>query len=139
MPAPGPGCCKMTEKLHTGILKDRWSLNFREYYFHDSREHIFNASLARRLDWVDIGLGYQYQDASTTPLKTLSTSLTISPIDLVELRYIQDRDFVAGEVVRNIIEVDYRPPNRCWIFNVNYRKTVVDARFSFNVDINFGG
>jgi hypothetical protein len=35
--------------------------------------------------------------------------------------------------------MEYIPSNNCYIFSLNFRKTLVDERVAFQIDFNFGG
>ena len=51
---------------------------------------------------------------------------------------LQDYDLTADKSTRTLYNFDYIQRNNCYVFNLNFRKTLVDQRVSFNINLNFG-
>lgn len=51
---------------------------------------------------------------------------------------VKDVDLEAKKDIRTIYSADIMPHNDCWILNFNYRESLVDSRYSFNIMFNFG-
>ena len=59
-------------------------------------------------------------------------------MDTLGFSALRETDLDASENIRTIYQADIMPNNNCWIFNVNYRKSVVDERYSVNFVFNLG-
>ena len=121
-----------------GYNADRWFVNFSEYYFHAQQRNIFNTSLTRRFEYLNIFTNYNYNSFDVAKLNTLSFGGQVRPTDILGVAMVKDIDLAAKKDIRTIYSVDIMPHNNCWILNLNYRESLVDSRFSFNVLFNFG-
>jgi hypothetical protein len=50
----------------------------------------------------------------------------------------KDMDLEAKKNIRTNYSLDIMPHNNCWILNLNYRESLVDSRYFFNILFNFG-
>ncbi len=123
----------------SGVSVFNWELSFDEYYFHDTNNNIFSSSLVKKWDKLELLTRYNRNSFEASDLETLSFGAQIKPLDLFRFSFIQEFDISADENTRSIFEVDYIPSNNCYVFNLNYRETLVDERVSFNIAFNFGG
>lgn len=127
--------------IETGYNAARWSVALQEYYFHDQQDNIFNINLHRRFDYFNIMGSYRYEsydDPKAQETNILSFGAQVRPTDILGLAMVKEVDFIANRDVRTVYSADIMPHNNCWIFNLNYRQTIVDSRYSFNVIFNFG-
>ena len=124
--------------LNTGYTGDNWRVNLRDYYFHQSSDHILSIGFQRRLDIVNFITNYNLNTFSQSDLETLRLGFQIRPMDSFGFSYLKEHDLSASENIRTIYQLDLMPDNNCWIFNFNLRESVVDRRFSINFAFNFG-
>lgn len=124
--------------IASGYSTNRWVLNLQEYYFHFERENIFDVNFNRRFDYLNILGGYNYNSFGEANLNTLTFGGQIRPTDTLGLAMLKNMDLKANENIRTTYSLDIMPHNNCWILNLNYRESLVDFRYSFNVLFNFG-
>ena len=124
--------------LNTGYSGDNWGVNFNDYYFHESSDHILSLGFQRRVDMVNFITNYNLNTFKQSDLETLKLGFQLRPMDAFGFSYIKEQDLAASENIRTIYQLDLMPNNNCWIFNLNLRESVVDRRFSINFAFNFG-
>lgn len=124
--------------VESGYIGDRWSFGFQEYYFHYENQNIFNLNFHRRFDYLNLFANYSYNSFDTTRLNSISFGGQIRPTDVLGLAMVKDMDLEANKEIRTVYSMDIMPHNNCWIFSLNYRQSIVDSRFSFNILFNFG-
>ena len=124
--------------VHTGYQTDRWIVNFQEYYFHYEQANIFTANFNRTFDYLRLLGAYNYNSFGASNLNTLSTGGQIRPTETLGFAILKDMDLEAKKNIRTIYTLDIMPYNNCWILNLNYRQSLVDSRYSFNILFNFG-
>lgn len=124
--------------IEAGYLGDRWSVGLQEYYFHFDNQNIFSLNFTRRFDYINLFSNYSYNSFNSSNLNSLSFGGQIRPTDVLGVAMVKDTDLEAKKDIRTVYSVDIMPHNNCWIFNLNYRRSIVDDRYSFNVIFNFG-
>lgn len=124
--------------LQTGYTGPRWNVNMQEYYFHYENQNIFNLNFTRRFEYLNIFTNYNYNSFDSAKLNTIQFGGQIRPTDTIGLALVKDIDLEAQKDIRTIYSVDLMPHNNCWILNLNYRESLVDSRYSFNIMFNFG-
>jgi LPS-assembly protein len=124
--------------LNTGYNARLWSLNLRSYYFHQDDNQITTINLRRRFDPFNILSAYNYNSLTGSNIRTLRLGAQFRPTDIIGFTYLRDQDLDADENIMTIYQMDFMPPNNCWIINLNYRESVVDQRYAFNFVFNFG-
>ncbi len=124
--------------ISTGYNANRWSVAATEYYFHHEKQNIFNTNVTRRFDYLNIFANYTYNSFIGTKLNFLAIGGQVRPTEVLGLAILREQDLEARQAVRTIYSVDLMPYNNCWILNLNYRQTITDDRFSFNIMWNFG-
>jgi LPS-assembly protein len=124
--------------IQAGFGADRWSFNFSENFFYNGSEHIFNAGFNREFDQLRFFSSYTYSSLNQAKLEFLSLGTQIRVTDILGFSILREMDLEAKEIIRNIYSVNFMPLNNCWIFNLNYRESLVDKRYSFNLIFNFG-
>ena len=125
-------------KLDTGFVADRWFINLQEYYFHSESENIFNTNFTWRFEYLNLFTNYNYNSFAASNLDTISFGGQVRPTDILGVAMVKDIDLAAHKDIRTVYSLDIMPHNNCWILNLNYRQSLVDSRFSFNVLFNFG-
>ena len=89
----------------------------------------------------DSGVGEKLTPSAfsySSNLKSLYFGGQIRPTDSLGVAMLKNVDLEANKDIRTIYSVDIMPHNNCWIFSLNYRKSIVDSRYSFNIMFNFG-
>lgn len=124
--------------VESGYIGERWSFGFQEYYFHFENQNIFNLNFHRRFEYLNVFSNYSYNSFDTTRLNSISFGGQIRPTDVLGLAMVKDMDLEANKEIRTVYSMDIMPHNNCWIFSLNYRQSIVDSRFSFNILFNFG-
>lgn len=124
--------------ISTGYQTDRWTVNLQEYYFHSEQENIFNINFNRRFEYFRILGAYIYNSFGDANLNTLSIGGQIRPLDTLGFAIMKDTDLEANKNIRTIYSLDIMPHNNCWILNLNYRDSLVNQQYSFNILFNFG-
>lgn len=124
--------------LMTGYTAKRWSFGASESYFHYINENIFNFNLARHFDYLNLLGAFNYSSFQNSKISTLSFGAQVRPTDIIGFAMVKDMDLQAKQDVRSVYSLDIMPHNNCWILNLNYRESLVDQRFFFNIIFNFG-
>jgi len=124
--------------VHTGYTAAAWRLDFKEYYFHQSSDQITDLSFQRRFGMFNFLGAYSANTLPGSDLRTLKLGGQVRPMDTLGFSALRETDLDASENIRTIYQADIMPNNNCWIFNVNYRKSVVDERYSVNFVFNLG-
>jgi len=124
--------------VNTGYNASMWSLNFRQYYFHQDDKQITTLSFKKRFDPFNFLTSFNNNSLPGANIRTLRLGAQFKPNDVIGFTYLNDQDLDADENIMTIYQMDFMPPNNCWIFNLNYRDSVVDQRYSFNFVFNFG-
>lgn len=124
--------------VDTGYNGNRWSVKLTEIYFHYENENSLNLSAGRSFDYLNLSGAYINNNFSQSPLKTLSVATQVRPTEVLGLAVLKDIDLEADRNIRTTYSLDIMPYNNCWILNLNYRDTLVDQRYTFNILFNFG-
>ncbi len=124
--------------IETGYQTERWIISLQEFYFHYEEENIFNINFNRSFEYLRLLGAYNHNSFGDSNLTTLSVGGQIRPTDTLGFAMMKDVDLEANENIRTTYALDIMPHNNCWILNLNYRESLVDSRFSFNVLFNFG-
>ncbi len=124
--------------ISTGYTTDKWTLSLQEYYFHFEKENIFNLNFNRNFESLRLLSAYTYNSFGQTNLNTLSAGGQIRPTDTLGFAVLKDMDLEAKKNIRTTYSLDIMPNNNCWILNLNYRESLVDSRYFFNILFNFG-
>lgn len=124
--------------IETGFYGDRWSTDFVHYYFHKENENIMRLSFFRRFDFMNLNASYNQVSFSSSRLSVLRFGAQVRPTDNLGFSILKDMDFNANNSVRTTYGIDIMPNNNCWILSLNYRESITDSRFSFNILFNFG-
>jgi len=115
-----------------------WSLSFSDYYFHQSSDNVFTMNGQKKFDRLSLLAQYNENTFPGSRLKTLRTGMQFRPHDVLGFSYLRDYDLDADENVTAIYQIDFMPHNNCWIFNLNYQENLIQQRFAFNFEFNFG-
>lgn len=124
--------------IESGYTGNKWFVGMQEFYFHYDNQNIFNLNFTRRFEYINLFSNYNYNSFSSSNLKSLSIGGQVRPTDTLGVAMVKDMDLTAKKDIRTIYSIDIMPHNNCWIFNLNYRKSIVDSRYSFNILFNFG-
>jgi len=124
--------------INTGYSTEKWSLSLQEYYFHFEKENIFNLNFNRSFESLRLLSAYNYNSFGQTNLNTLSAGGQVRPTDTLGFAVLKDMDLEAKKNIRTTYSLDIMPNNNCWILNLNYRESLVDSRYFFNILFNFG-
>lgn len=124
--------------LHTGYNLGNWDFDLKEFYFHQSKDHIFNMNVQHRLGLVNLLGTYNYNSFEEANLKTMRLGVQYRPIDTFGMSVLKEHDLDEDANIRTIVQFDVMPNNNCWIFNVNFKDSLVEKRYAFNIIFNFG-
>lgn len=124
--------------IETGFSAQRWSASLVHYYFHKENGNIMNLYFNRRLDYMNLTASYNYVSFDSSELNVLRFGGQVRPTDNLGFSILKDMDFGGSSSVRTNYGIDIMPNNNCWILSLNYRESITDSRFSFNVLFNFG-
>ena len=124
--------------IDAGYSSQKWFLGLQEYYFHLDKQNIFNLNFTRRFEYLNFFSSYSYNSFASSTLSSLRFGAQVRPTDVLGLGVVKDMDLEANKDIRTIYSLDIMPHNNCWIFGLNYRRSIVDSRYSFNILFNFG-
>ncbi len=124
--------------IDSGYVGNKWFVGVQEFYFHYDKQNIFNLNFTRQFEYINLFSNYNYNSFSSSNLKSLYFGGQIRPTDTLGVAMLKNVDLEANKDIRTIYSVDIMPHNNCWIFSLNYRKSIVDSRYSFNIMFNFG-
>lgn len=125
-------------QVQTGYSANRWSFALSESFFHYEKQSIFSLSGTRHFDYLNLFSNFYHSSFLDSKISTLSFGGQLRPTDILGLAMVKEIDLEADQDVRTIYSLDIMPHNNCWILNLNYRESLVDSRFFFNVIFNFG-
>jgi len=124
--------------IESGYTANRWTFGLQEFYFHYENDNILTLNANRRFDFMNLLGSYNYNSFGQSNLKTLSLGGQIRPTDSLGFAVLKDMDLEANKNIRTIYALDIMPDNNCWILNLNYRESLVNSQYSFNILWNFG-
>jgi hypothetical protein len=124
--------------IDSGYTGKRWFVGLQEFYYHFENQNIFNLNFTRRFDYLNFVTNYNYNSFASSNLNSLSLGAQVRPTDTLGVAMIKNIDLEANKDIRTVYSIDIMPYNNCWIFNLNYRESIVDSRYSFNILFNFG-
>lgn len=124
--------------LQSGYQTERWIVNLQEFYFHYEQKNIFSINFNRSFEYLRLLGAYNYNSFGVSNLNTISLGGQIRPTDTLGFAIMKDMDLEANKNIRTVYALDIMPHNNCWILNLNYRESLVDSRYSFNILFNFG-
>ena len=130
---------KNLTRLHLtgGIHFNRGSLALSDYYFYDSRKHIAVLSGNLNLPRFSINAGINY-DAFTSPRnKRIRMSNSFKLSDFITFDTYHKYDIENKRILQQGYKILYSPANNCWRFELDWDKTILEKRISFNFSINF--
>lgn len=126
--------------IHSGLSVNNYSLDLKEFYFHQTSEHKFSLSFAKAFERLSLGTEFNYNsfNSSTTPiLKTVAFSAGLNINDLIHLTTYHDYNMRLKKLSKSSYGVLYTPLNNCWRLEVNYATDLIDKRIGFNLLINY--
>jgi LPS-assembly protein len=121
-----------------GFSGVNWSVSLREYYFHQTSDQILSLNFQRRIETLNLLFNYQENSFPESNKRILKYGFQIRPVDIFGFSLLQEYDLRVEENIRTVYQADFMPLNNCWIFNINYRDSLVEKRFAFNFIFNFG-
>lgn len=124
--------------IESAYYAKTWNIKLEEYYFHESSDHIFDLSAEKKFSSLSFLAQYNFNSFPDSNLKTIKVGTQYRPFDALGLSYLNEKDLDLNEDIINIYQLDFIPDNNCWIFNINYRDSFVEKKFSFNFVFNFG-
>jgi LPS-assembly protein len=124
--------------IDSGYNAKTWSVQFNDYYFHSSDDHIVSLSGQKRFNRLSLVSSYNANSFADSNLKTIKAGFQFKPIDVLGVSFLKEQDLDANDNIASIYQVDFMPHNNCWILNFNYKESFVEKRYSFNFEFNFG-
>jgi LPS-assembly protein len=124
--------------IDTGYNSGEWNFGLREYYFHQTQESITSASISKQFNFFRVFTSMNFNNLEQANLKTTTLGAHFRASDMFGFTANYEYDWQADSTVRSLYSFDYLPANNCWKLNLNYRKTIVDSRFSFDFTLNYG-
>ena len=130
---------KKLTRLHLtgGIQLDRGGLSLSDYYFYDSRKHIASLSGNLTFSRFSLNAGLSYDPFSSPRNKRIQVSNHFKLSDMMVLEARHDYDLEDRRLLEQGYNVFYIPSNNCWRLQLNWNKTILEKRISFNFLINF--
>ena len=95
-------------------------------------------SAGKSFDYLNFSGSYINNSFNQSALNTLSFASQVRPTEVLGLAVLKDIDLEAKRNIRTSYSLDIMPYNNCWILNLNYRESLVDQRYTFNLLFNFG-
>lgn len=126
--------------VHTGLAINDYTLDMKEFYFHQTSEHKFSFSFSKYFDRFRIGTEFNYNsfNSSTTPiLKTVAITGGLNLNDLIQFSTSHDYNMRTKVLSKSSYGVIYSPLNNCWKLELNYATDLIDKRIGFNLLINY--
>jgi len=124
--------------IATGYSGSSWNIGLQEYYFHQGGQHVFTANFQKQFDALSVLSNYAYNSLGSNDIKTAKIGAQVRPLDVLGFSVLKEHDLDTDTNISTIYQVDIMPNNNCWIFNINYKQTVVDSQYTFNYVFNFG-
>ena len=113
------------------------SLSFSDYYFYDSQQHITSLKGNVHFSWFSLGVSFNYDPFTSPSNKKIELSNSLKLSDFIALDTHYTYDFENQRQLEQGHKVLYIPPNNCWQFELNWNKSIIEKRISFNFFINF--
>lgn len=126
--------------IHTGLSVNSYSLDIKEFFFHQTSEHKFSFSLSKSFERFSLGTAFNYNsfNSSTTPiLKTIAVNSSVNINDLIQLTTSHDYNMRTKLLSKSSYGAVYSPLNNCWKFLLNYSTDLIDKRIGFNFLLNY--
>ncbi|MAX65418.1 MAG: hypothetical protein CME66_00625 [Halobacteriovoraceae bacterium] len=124
--------------LHSGYQASSWNLSLKDYFIHQSGNHILSFSGQKNFDRLSFLTQYNLNTFSNSSLKTLKIGTQFRPFDVLGFSILKEHDLDSDENISSIYQMDFMPHNNCWILNLNYKENIVEKRFGFKFRFNFG-
>lgn len=123
--------------INTGFTVGRTTFSAQEYYFYDTQDHLFNISLAQRYDRFRFAASLVYDQFNRPADKRMSLEGAIKASETLVFTAMYDFDVEQSREVMSDYGVIYSPYNNCWKLGLNYERSQVEKRLSFNFIFNF--
>lgn len=123
--------------INSGLNLDRFTFQTREYFFYDTKSHIFSTGFGLRYPYFRFNIDYVYNNETDPIRKLVNISAYLNLLDRFEFNTRYEYDLELETIPQAVYNFIYSPTNDCWKFNVNYRKTLIEGRLSFNFLIKF--
>ncbi len=126
--------------MHTGFSVNSYSVDLKEFFFHQTSEHKFSLAFTKNFEklWLGTEFNYNSFNSSTTPiLKTIAFKSGININDLLQLATSHDYNMREKNLSKSSYEAIYSPLNNCWKVAVNYSTDLIEKRIGFNFLINY--
>lgn len=124
--------------IDSGYSHKTWNFRVKDYFFHQTNDHIFEVGAQKLFQSFSLLSEFNVNTFEDSSLKTLKTGIQFRPLDVLGFSALREYDLDADENISSIYQVDFMPHNNCWIFNINYKESLLEQRYAFNFEFNFG-
>lgn len=125
--------------INTGFGLGKTSFSFSEYYYYSSSEHIAYGSIGRSFNFGSLSTGLRYNSFRTPVDKFLTVGGNINLSDQIKFSGNWNYNLAQKKSYRTNYAFTYKPDNECWMFQVNYARTIAKIQYGFNFLLNFSG
>lgn len=115
-----------------------WRISFKDYYSHQSSDHIMSFSGQKKFEIVNLLTQYNNNSYEDSNLESVKFGIQYRPIDVLGFSFLKEYDIDAEEDISTIYQTDFMPHNNCWILNFSYKESFLEKRYNFTVVFNFG-
>lgn len=126
-------------RLHidTGFTLNNTSLSSQVYYYYPGENSIFNINASQSFKRGSLGASLRYNSFRLPTDKFFLARGALQLSELFTIRGQIEHDIELKTTIRSNYGLTYSPYNNCWKLLLDYQKTTIDKRFSFNFLINF--
>jgi len=121
----------------TGFTIGSFRLNFSDYYFWATNNHLLDINTRFTHDRFSLNGGLIYNGFTRPINKLLSFGGRFKLNDLISLRNTYEYDLLRKATNRTTYGIAYKPANNCWMLELSYNTTQIEKQLSFNFLFNF--
>ena len=123
--------------INTGYIHDNFSVVVDDYYFHSTKNHIFNINYAHNYGLGSANVGYSYDALSSPTRRLASLGLILDVTDWHKLMIQNQFDMEDENNRQETYGFLYSPPNDCWKLDLRFERSALEDKTSFNFYVNF--
>jgi LPS-assembly protein len=123
--------------INTGFTLNNTSFSSQMFYYYPGENSIFNINVSQAFKRGSVGASLRYNSFRLPTDKFFLAQTEFQLSELISLRGQIEHDIEQKRTIRTNYGLTYSPYNNCWKLLLDYQKTTIDKRFSFNFLINF--
>lgn len=124
--------------INSSYATNTWSIGLDDYYFHQSSNHIVSLSAQKRFSRLSLFGQYNLNSFPESSRRVIESGVQFQLDDNIGFSFIKEQDLEADENISTLYQIDFMPNNNCWLLKINYKESLVERRYNFQFEFNFG-